>query len=84
MTWKPPIIESDNLNILGVGILSIHNMKIPSPSCKVGGPQIERATAFCILIEFLLDHVHLGGGCEVAVADQVVRRQDENSSGKLG
>ena len=39
---------------------------------------IERATAFCILIELLLDHVSLGGGLEVAVADQAVRRQDEN------
>ena len=53
---------------------------------KLGGgdPHIERATAFWILIELLLDHVHLGGGLEVAVADLAVRRQDENSSGKLG
>ena len=49
-----------------------------------GDPQIERARAFWILIELLLDHVALGGGLEVAVADQAVRRQDENSSGKLG
>ena len=49
-----------------------------------GDPQIERATAFWILIELLLDIVHLGGRLEVVVADQAVRHQDENSSGKLG
>ena len=77
-------MESDNLNMLEVGILSIHNLKIPSSKLGGGDPQIERATAFWILIELLLDHVHLGGGLEVAVADQAVRQQDENSSGKLG
>ena len=77
-------MESDNLNMLGVGILSIHNLKIPSSKLGGGDPHIERATAFWILIELLLDHVHLGGGLGVAVADQAVRRQDENSSGKLG
>ena len=72
------------MNMLEVGILSIYNLKISS--FKLGGedPQIEKATAFWILIELLLDHVHLGEGLEVAVADQVVRRQEENSSGKLG
>ena len=84
MTWKPPIMQSDNLNMLGVGILSIHKLKIPSSKLGGGDPEIERATAFWILIELLLDHVSLGGGLEVAVADQAVRRQDENSSGKLG
>ena len=77
-------MESDSLNMLGVGILSIHNLNIPSSTLGGGDPQIERDTAFCILIELLLDLVHLGGGLEVAVADQAVRRQDENSSGKLG
>ena len=77
-------MQSDNLNMLGVGILSIHKLKIPSSKLGAGDPQIERATAFWILIELLLDHVALGGGLEVAVADQAVRRQDENSSGKLG
>ena len=84
MTWKTPIIESDNLNMLGVGILSIHNLKISSSKLGGGDHLIEKATAFWILIELLLDHVHLGGGLEVAVADQAVRRQDKNSSGKLG
>ena len=59
-------------------------MKITSSTLGGEDPQIERSTAFCILIELLLDHVHLGGGLEVAVADQAVRQQDENSSGKLG
>ena len=66
------------------GILSIHNLKIPSFKLGGGDPQIERATVFWILIEFLLDHVHLRGGLEVSVADQGVRRQDKNTSGKLG
>ena len=77
-------MESDNLNMLGVGILSIHNLKIPSSNLGGGDPQIERTTAFWILIELLLDIFHLGGGLEVVVADQAVRHQDENSSGKLG
>ena len=77
-------MESDNLNMLGVGILSTHNLKITSSTLGGGDPQIERDTAFCILIELLLDHVHLGGVLEVAVADLAVSRQDENSSGKLG
>ena len=63
-------MESDSLNMLGVGILSIHNLKIPSSKLGGGDPQIDRATAFWILIELLLDIVHLGGGLEVAIADQ--------------
>ena len=77
-------MKTDNLNMSGVKILSIHNLKIPSSKLGGGDPQIERAMAFWILIELLLDHVHLGGGLEVVVADQAVRHQDENSSGKLG
>ena len=77
-------MQSDNLNMLGVEILSIHNLKIPSSKLGGGDPQIERTKAFWILIELLLDIVHLGGGLEVVVADQAVRHQDENSSGKLG
>ena len=76
--------ESDSLNMLGVGILSNHNLKITSSTLGGEDPQIERATAFWILIELFLDHVHLGGGLEVAVADQAVRGQHENLSGKLG
>ena len=60
--------------MLGVGILSMLNLKIPSSKLGGGDPQIEISTAFWILIELLLDHVHLGGGLEVAVADQAVRR----------
>ena len=67
-----------------MGILSILNLKIPSSKLGGGDPQIERTTAFWIFIELLLYYVHLGGGLEVAGADQAVRRQDENSSGKLG
>ena len=70
--------------MLGVGILSMLNLKIPSSKLGGGDPQIERSTAFWILIELLLDNVHLGGGLEVPIADQAVRRQDEKSSGKLG
>ena len=66
-------MQSDNLNILGVRILSIHNLNIPSSKLGGGDPQIERATAFWILIELLLDHVHLEGGLEIAAADQAVR-----------
>ena len=77
-------MQSDNLNMLGVGILSIHNLKIISSTLGGGDPHIESATAFWILIELVLDHVHMGGGLEVAVADQAFRQQDENSSGKLG
>ena len=71
------------MNMLGVGILSIHNLKIPSSKLEGEDPQNERTTAFWILIELLLDIFHLGGGLEVVVADQAVRHQDENSSGKL-
>ena len=77
-------MESDNLNMLRVGVLFILNLKIPSYKLGGGHPQIERARAFLIFIELLLYHVHLGRGLEVAVGDQAVRRQDENSSGKLG
>ena len=74
-------MESDNLNILGVEILTIHNLKIPSSKLGGGDSQIEITTAFWILIELLLDIVHLDGGIEVVVGDQVVRHQDQNSSG---
>ena len=60
-------MKPDSLNMLGVGVLSIRNLKISSS--KLGGRILKLIEpVFWIFIELIHDLVHLGWGLEVSVA----------------